>query len=393
MLIERSHRTKNASDREESIYLQGALHMYFKSFTLSVISASIFLSSVATAGTIVAKTMQPSDIMAYWTPERMQSAEPMDLPQVDHRNVHRLPLESLKGTPISHDFYEPLVPPVPNLKQVFEPITSKANALLLHDSGTLNDPFTSAQLTPLNAVLSSPYRQAGKLFFTTPSGDKTCSGVAIAQRIVLTAGQCVHNGNGQGSGWYSNWMFVPAYYNGTVPYYSWPSTYAATTSIWAYGGGTVPNEANWAMIELADVSISGTPTKLGNYIGWMGWQTLSGIPNHVTILGYPVAFDNGLYMHQVTAQSAQAIAPNNVELGSDMSTGAGGGPWVQNFGFASAGQTGGSNPGRNRVVAVTSYGFNDTTTLGNGGSILDNTNFPGLYNFICGHKAGNCSNP
>jgi V8-like Glu-specific endopeptidase len=364
--------------------------MYFKAFTVSLISASILFSGAALADQFVYKATNPSDILAYWTPERMKSAEAMDLPQIHQHKVTRVPINQLKGTPIAKDAYQPAIEPVPNTQQIFEPTNTPANTITLLDTGTLNDPFTSAQLTPTSAVTSFPYRTAGKLFFTTPSGNKTCSGVLIAQRVVLTAGQCVHNGNNASSGWYSNWMFVPAYNNGTAPYGSWTSTWAASTSAWVGGGGTVPNAQNWGMVEMADQSINNVTTKIGNYVGYLGWQTLSGIPNHATILGYPTAFDNGQLMHQVTAQSAQAVAPNNVELGSDMNMGAGGGPWIQNFGAASSGQVGGSNSARNRIIAVTSYGFNDNTTFGNGASILD-SNFTALYDFICAHRSGNCS--
>jgi hypothetical protein len=94
-------------------------------------------------------------------------------------------------------------------------------------------------------------------------------------------------------------------------------------------------------------------------------------------------------MHQVTAQSALAVAPNNAEYGSDMASGVGGGPWIQNFGVLSVGQTGGTNPGHNYVVGVTSYGYVGTTYLANGSSILD-ANFSQIYKYMCILQAGNC---
>jgi hypothetical protein len=143
------------------------------------------------------------------------------------------------------------------------------------------------------------------------------------------------------------------------------------------------------MLEIADQTVNGAATKIQNVVGSLGFLTQSTIPNHATILGYPGAFDSGQLMHQVLAESAQAVAPNNAEYGSDMGLGAGGGPWIQNFGSASVGQTGGTNPTRSRVVGVTSYGYNDTTSLGNGSAIFD-SNFLSLYNFICAHQTGNC---
>jgi len=364
--------------------------MHLKSFTLTLLSSAILLSSAAVAQSLVAyKADNAAATIAYWTPERMANAKALDLPTIDRKNEKQLSLNELRaqfvGEPIGHEGAPPSVNIKPNTHQLFHPTQNSSVQPL--DVGSLGEQFTSAELTPTTAVLSYPYRAAGKLFFTTPNGNATCSAAAISPRIVLTAGHCVHNGIGA---FYSNFMFVPAFSNASAPYMTWAASYIATTNVWASGGGTIPNAADWGMLEMVDQNINGTTTSLGNLVGWFGFLTLSTIPNHSTILGYPNAFDSGQQMHQVLAQSAVAVAPNNAEYGSDMSTGAGGGPWVQNFGAASSGQNGGSNAARNRIVGVTSYGFNDTTSLGNGSSILDNTNFVGLYNFICNHQTGNC---
>lgn len=366
--------------------------MHLKSFTLTFISTAIIFSNVAIANTTTYKINDSSATTAFWTPERMRDAEPMDLPRVDHNSVKKISINDLKKQfedgPIGRDGSPPSINLIPNTQQYFQPKID--DTVSTFDVGTLNEQFTSAQLTPTTAVTAYPYRSVGKLFFTTPTGNKTCSASLIAPRVVLTAGHCVHNGNASASGWFSNFMFVPAYNNGVAPFLTWSASYIASTNSWVNGGGIVPNAADWGMLEITDQSVNGTITKVGNVAGWLGWLTLSTIPNHATMLGYPAAFDSGQQMHQVLAQSALAVAPNNAEYGSDMSLGAGGGPWIQNFGLASSGQTGGQNPARTRVVGVTSYGFNDSTSLGNGSSIFDNTNFIGLFNFICGHQSGNC---
>ena len=72
-----------------------------------------------------------------------------------------------------------------------------------------------------------------------------------------------------------------------------------------------------------------------------------------------------------------------------MQGGSSGGPWVQNFGAYSVGQPGALNPGINRVVGVTSWGYINTALKGQGASIFNNE-FTTLLNAMCAHKAGNC---
>ena len=212
----------------------------------------------------------------------------------------------------------------------------------------------------------------------------------LRPRIILTAGHCLHRGSGGTAGFYTNFQFVPALRNGAAPYGTWGWDYAIVTSTWATGGGGVPNAADYGMLQAKDKTISGVSRRLGTVTGYLGYQTLSLIPNHAHLLGYPCNLDSCQKMHQVTAQSAQATSPNNVEYGSDMRGGSSGGPWVQNFGQYAVGQTGGLNSGINRVIAVTSYVYNSLDPKVEGASIPD-SRFTTILNTICANRAGNCS--
>lgn len=154
-------------------------------------------------------------------------------------------------------------------------------------------------------------------------------------------------------------------------------------------GGLVPIAADYAMIEVSDQLINSTLTRLGNLTGAMGWLTNAVMPNHVHLIGYPCNFDSCQQMHQVIAQTARTVAPNNAEIGSDMGPGSSGSAWIQNFGPTAVGQTGGYSPYRNVIVGIISYGYTDPNILLEGTSILD-SRFVTLYNTICAHRSGNC---
>lgn len=368
--------------------------MYLRVFPLTIVVGTI-MTNVALAEAQKPQIMfnlspSPAVVAAYWTPERLQSAVPMDLPRVEAGSLNEISKDKLAKKLIEgDDGAPPTIDLAPDSYQIFKPNHQETVSNKLLDTGTLAELFTSARLTPTTADTSYPYRTVGKLFFTTPTGNKTCSASVIGKRVLLTAGHCVHNGNGSNSGWFTNFLFIPAYNNGTAPYQSWTTTLSTVKGTWYSGGGTVPNPMDYGMLEVADKTINGTIQKIGDITGYLGWQTDSTIPNHAHIIGYSNNFDSGNMMHQVTAQSAKAVDANNVEYGSDMSVGAGGSPWIQNFGAAATGQTGGTNPGRNRVIGTSAYAYNNTTSLANGGSIFD-SNFVALLNFICGHQTGNC---
>src|SRR6185295_7919630 len=156
------------------------------------------------------------------------------------------------------------------------------------NAGTLNAQFSSTRVFPDSATTAYPYLTVGKLFFTIQGqGNFICSGSVIRRRVILTAGHCVHNGNGSVSGYYTNFMFVPAYRSGNAPAGTWDWQYVNTTATWFSGGATFPNAADYAMIEPRDIGSN----VIGNVTGFLGYQTLKLSPNHAHLLGYPANLD------------------------------------------------------------------------------------------------------
>jgi len=344
---------------------------------------------------------EKASVLSYWTPERILSARPLPLPKVSADAATATEAEGnaveANGTPAGADGAPPKGRLAATLatrlftQEDAELAAAKA-ALEEYDAiegdnfGTLNAQFSSSRVFPDAATTTYPYLTVGKLFFTIPGqGNFICSGSAIKKRVILTAGHCVHSGNNSNSGFYTNFMFVPAYRNGVAPAGVWDWAYVIVTGTWFSGGASFPNAADYAMIEPRDIGSN----ILGNVTGFLGFQTLKLRPNHAHLLGYPANHDSGERMHQVTSQALRASTPNAAEYGSDMRGGSSGGPWVQNFGVVASGQTGGSNTGSNRVIGITSYGFVSTTPLVQGSSVPD-SRFTSILSTICGHRAGNC---
>lgn len=334
-----------------------------------------------------AAKLNAEEAQQYWTKEKMRNAKELTISEA------KLIAEPLSGAiihqkPFFGDGSPPTIKIKASAKKLFQPII-RAYQESSFDRGTLNQSFSSTQIVPGTSDSLYPYRAIGKLFFTIPGkGNFTCSASVIQNRIVLTAGHCVHSGTS--AGFYTNFSFVPAFNNGTAPVGTWTPTFVTATSQWISGGGTLPNASDIGMLEIADRTINGVVTKIGDATGFLGWQTSSLANNHVHSFGYPNNLDSGTLMHQVAAQSGVAVSPNNIQIGSDMQAGSDGGPWIQNFGIAAVGQSSGSNAGINRVVGVTSVTASPATQLGQSSSILD-SNFISLLSTICAHQANNCT--
>ena len=337
----------------------------------------------------------------YWTPERMKNAQELTMEPTNGFFAQEELVTELDTQSGEEETTESGQPPVrkfrPDRKnRLFEPDPVDSFMAELDPSedvgsnavGTFGAPFSSARVFQ-QADTVYPYRTIGRLFFTQPGvGDFVCSASVIRKRVIVTAGHCVHNGLGnigQGS-FFTNFRFIPSFRDGIAPFGTWTFASATVTGTWANGGGGVPNAADYAVIELNDLFIFNATRRIGDVTGMLGFHTLSLNPNHLHMIGYPVNFDGGGKMHQVTAQAFRAVAPNNVEYGSDMQGGSSGGPWVENFGLLSVGQT---DPGMNRVAGVTSYGYISPDPKAQGASTFDKR-FTDIVNLACGRRSGNC---
>lgn len=262
--------------------------------------------------------------------------------------------------------------------------------------GTTYLPFTTSRV---DVVSASPtlqvsksvyYRRTGKLFFSKPTGNFVCSASLIKPGVVVTAAHCVA-AYGQ-KRFYTNFRFVPAYYNGQAPYGTW--TAASVAILPSYYNGTDCSGAvcynDIAVIKLAPQNGG----YAGNLVGWYGygWDGYGFTNNSnlaaITQLGYPVSHDSGLLMQRTDAESYKASATqryNNI-IGSRQTGGASGGPWLVNFGELASLSQGvgvGAEANRNVVVGVTSWGYVDQAPKALGASPFTSSNIVPLVSSVC----------
>ncbi len=363
----------------------------------ALLGVALVLASVPAAAASGVMTLSNSHDKAagrVWTAERFAAAQQMPMEEVDRGGMDAIPEasswladESAKG------FSAEGRAPIAGVRgdatnRLFEPAERELAQVndeslgSIHEqaNGNANNYFTSARLVPTSADRSYPYSTVGKLFFHIPNkGDFYCSAAVIRARIIATAGQCVHSGT-TNPGFYTDFEFVPAYRDGVAPFETWAWEYVVVHNTWTGGNGKLPNSADYALIELEDRVINGSTRKIGDVVGYLGYIIQRLRPNHAHLLGYASNFDGGEKLHQVTAQALRAANPNNVEFGSDMRSGSGGGPLIQDFG---------DNPALAKWIGTLSY-FNTSTAVKVQGASIPDSRFTGLLNTACGHRAGNC---
>lgn len=338
-------------------------------------------------------------VRSFWTPERLRAARPLSAPEIALEDLADLDAaldEAAAGESgsVSAEGRRPLRGIRPQQSSpLFDPADESLAPFLEEAAGIdgIDDratgaggvQFTSQRLVPEDADQWYPYSTVGKLFFTIPgrTGTFYCSAAVLRLRIVVTAGGCVHAGKAN-PGFYDDFLFVPAYRDGNDPFSSWEWSYVVVSTTWSQGGGTLPNAADYALIELEDQVYNGVLRKLGQVTGTLGYVTKKLKPNHATILGYSASHDGGEQLHQVTAKDfkATAAAKNSVEYGSDMRGGSQGGPLLQDFG---------DNAGLVKWIGTLSYYPTSTSTKTQGASIPDNR-FTSLLTTACKNQAGNC---
>jgi hypothetical protein len=166
-----------------------------------------------------------------------------------------------------------------------------------------------------------PERVVGRLFMVTNTGGlASCSAALVNRRLLLTAGHCVCDGNGN---FYGNFYFSPAHKNGDEPY---GRGYAA----YLYVYNDYLNTGVWAL----DMAMITLTADMGNSLGWLGYSTNRDPASQYWIqYGYPAQdpFD-GNWLVVVGSGMGYRVSgigsPYPIAVGSIFTPGASGGPWI-----------------------------------------------------------------
>lgn len=237
---------------------------------------------VALANAAVATSLDPTGVESYWTADRMRAARPLGLDELGDL------IRPRPATPRS---------------------TSRA------------------------AALAAP-RSVGKLFFTTPEGNAVCSAASVntaAKNLIITAAHCAHSGMPKRCGflggqtcpgaYFTNFLFVPRYADGSAPDGKWVGTRAYTHSQWVNEEDLAFDQALIAVAPRAGrnlVNVVG-----GNAVAW----NYPIREDRVGVWGWPAESPYDGETVQKCAGSTTLFDGSDAKIACPMNGGASGGPW------------------------------------------------------------------
>lgn len=271
-------------------------------------------------------------------------------------------------------------------KRVNNPTAASGRAF-----GTAGLPFTTSRVDMGGLQLSKVdyFRRAGRLFFKVGADTGVCSAALLKPGIVVTAAHCVAE-FGSNTG-YSNFQYVPAYFQGQAPYGVWSTANVYVMSSYLNGTADCAQTGVVCTNDIAVIKLAPQSNKYaGHYTGWFGyaWNNYSFIEGQtqVTQLGYPSSHDSGELMQRTDARGEIKLEfSNNTVIGSRQTEGSSGGPWLVNFGEVAKLQ--GTNVGSagkpNIVIGTTSWGPSDSSEKYMGASPFTSENIVLLMKQAC----------
>lgn len=279
-----------------------------------LLSAGALIAGALTAATpsIAAETpasFRQQHTQGFWTAERMRGATPLDVTAVP----------GVSRTPVATSAAPTRIAPTPAASPTAFPQAGGA-------------------WTGGGAVVKT----SGRVFFTMGDRTASCSGDSVTSAngsTVMTAGHCVKY---QGA-WHTNWVFVPAYNNGSAPYGQWSATKTFATDQWA------ASEDMNMDVGLAVVAPLNGRT-LSQAVGAQGILFNGGYNKKMYSFGFPAAapYDGTKLVYCSGNSGKDFLLTRDHSLACNMTGGSSGGPWFQDFNEAT---------GLGTQVSVNSFGY------------------------------------
>jgi len=242
----------------------------------------LLATGTASAG-VLSHRVDDGGTVAFWTPERMARAVPLDAARV--ADVPAPAAAARK--PLPHYVSEPVAEP-----------------------------------------RSKPFRAAGKVYFQLGRRIYVCSATIVkapSRSLVWTAAHCLRDLGPTGR-FAKRWAFVPAYDRGDDPYGVWPAKALFVPGVWARGnqnydfGAAILKRRKRGSVQRAvgaSLPIDFNPRSK------QGW----------TVVGFPEARKWGQNMWMCESplyrrDRSRFSGPAPIGIGCDMNAGASGGPWI-----------------------------------------------------------------
>jgi hypothetical protein len=264
------------------------------------------------AAVVHRSTQSAKSVQDYWTPARRKAAKAVAQPEqrpgvVAPVQSTKLPAKSAAGT---------------------QPAKAAKAAKATDSAAGVTDVSQSQVWTAHGRM---PASTVGKLYFSTAGGNAECTASVVASgnhSMIWTAGHCVTDGAGH---WYSNFLFVPDYYNGNWPYGSWAWKSASTPTAY-FNGGNLD-------FDLAAISLwpQSNGRKVADVTGSQGYKFNFGYAFYAYDFGYP--YNTHPARAGITGQDLRYCVGwtwqtgNKQAIHCDMGSGASGGPWLDDLRF------------------------------------------------------------
>ncbi|MGW1076111.1 trypsin-like serine peptidase [Streptomyces sp. NPDC002537] len=260
----------------------------------------------ATSHTVAATAAAQQKVRDFWTPERMRTAAPLDLPGVTPGAL---------AHPKQHGGAPTVIAP------------------------TAQDlPQAGGAWSGGGAVLKT----TGRVFFTFQGRTASCSGDAVTSQngsTVLTAGHCVKY---QGA-WHTNWVFAPGYHDGQSPYGTWTAAKTLSTPQWV-----ASEDMNFDVGAAVVTPLDGRT--LTQAVGSQGLQFNGAYNQSLYAFGFPAAspYDGTKLIYCSGTSIKDFLLTKDHGLSCNMTGGSSGGPWFASFDEAT---------GSGLQASVNSFGY------------------------------------